>query len=71
MDKSDWVASITCISGCLNGSISSVGSLDDKGVMKSNPKRFFEDITKDGIRVGYKFFSFGQNCIEPAGTQEI
>ena len=73
VDKSNWIASVTCISGCLNGSLGPyLSSMNDKNfVMKSDKNRYLETINADLLNGAFKVFSFFQNTIEPAGTQEI
>jgi len=71
-DKSSWIASLTCISGCLNGSLSPyAGSFNEKTLtIKSDEKRYFETLQADGLGNAFKALSFVQNLIDPTGTQD-
>jgi hypothetical protein len=75
VDKSDWIASVTAISGCLNGSIGPYAScINEKFLLASDmsgKKRFLETLPAYVTSKGFKVVSFAQNMIEPAGTQEI
>ena len=73
VDKSGWIASITCLSGCLNGSVGPYGvSVNDENFfLNSDRKKYLETCTADISRDFIKYFASAQNMIEPAGTQEI
>ena len=69
MDKSNWIASITSISGCLNGSLGPItcGAHSEKYLMESKKDKMMDTFMADVIGVGYRALSCGQNLIE--GTQ--
>ena len=63
VDKSDWFASISCISGCFNGAhlVYSVNLDRDTCLLKSktaNKVKFLETWMADAIRHCYKAVSF-------------
>ncbi len=56
----------------MNGSIGPyASSINDKYLLNSDKKRFFETLPAFITSKGYKAVGFAQNMIEPAGTQEI
>ena len=76
VDKSNWIASVTAISGCLNGSIGPyASSINERYLLqsdRSNHKRQFETFAADLTNYGYKYFAMAQNMSDPInGTQEI
>ena len=71
-DKSNWIASLTAISGCLNGSLGCESvSLNEHFLLKSDCKKRFETVCAEVAGAGFKVIASVQNTIEPAGTQEI
>ena len=69
MDKSNWIASITAISGCFNGSMGPYAScINDKYLLQSDQKKYIETLAADTLRTGFKVFATAQNMIEPVGT---
>ena len=73
VDKSDWFASISCLSGCLNGTPASY-SLNvqrETFLLQSERKNLWShistlpaDITTNGV----KLLSYVQNLMTPGGT---
>ena len=74
-DKSDWIASLTSVSGCLNGSVGAHASgVDDKFYLRSDKSqklKYIETLAADALAAGTKYVACLSNVIEPAGTQEI
>lgn len=59
VDKSNWVASLTSISGCLNGSVSAHAScVDDKFFMASDKSNYIETFPADATACAFKAFAF-------------
>lgn len=68
VDKSDWVASMTCISPAFNGTTKVYSSgMNAKYQLESNvedPRTYWAS----AMRHGYKVFAFAQQMTEPSGT---
>lgn len=60
VDKSNWIASLTSISGCLNGSLGPYAScIDDKTfLLKSNKERYYETMNANAMNQAMKVFCF-------------
>ena len=72
MDKSNWIASLTSVSGCFNGSFGPHAScIDENFLLKSDPKKYVETLAADVTCKAFKVFATAQNVIEPAGTQDV
>ena len=75
VDKSDWFASVSSVSGCFNGT-HSVYSLDidrDTYLLQSNKRslwKFLGTCVADIICHGYKAISFAQNMLTAEGTED-
>lgn len=73
VDKSDWVASVTALSGCHNGTLGAFAScINDKFLLKSDKRRFLETLPAYVMSKGYKVVGFAQNLVElQTGTQDV
>ena len=73
VDKSDWFASISCLSGCLNGTPASysINIQRETFLLQSERKNLWShimtlpaDIASNGVKV----LSYVQNLMTPGGT---
>ena len=72
MDKSNWIASLTSISGALNGSLGPYACcINEKFLLQSDRRRYIETLAGDIIGKGYKIFASAQNFFTPKGTLEL
>ena len=71
VDKSDWIASITTVSACFNGSFQLYEHIDRKtGLQIVEEERFFETCHRFILIYGWYVLCFILNCITPGGTKD-
>jgi len=74
VDKSNWFASITCLSGALNGSLGAYGVDIDQKTFRFKEKKGSqylinpEILLADVIKVGFNALAVAQNACSPVGT---
>lgn len=69
VDKNEWFASVTCVSGCLNGTVGVYRSIDEKtGLLHGDKDRWLETWHREVFRHGFKVVAAIQNCFAFEGT---
>lgn len=72
VDKSNWIASVTAISGCFNGSLGCYSpGLNDKFLLQSDCKKIIETLPATVVNKGFRVVAAVQNVFMSAGTQDV